>query len=151
MELDSTDIQIIEQLEEDGRASMRDIAEELDIAPSTVSKRFKRLKERGVIKGFRPDLDYEKLGYDLTTIIEIKTDSGVFKDSIQEIKQMDSVLSLYQVTGPTDVIIVAKFRSREDMTADVKLIQEISGVIETQTKVALTSPLEDSRLGLKPD
>ncbi|MCJ7479403.1 MAG: winged helix-turn-helix transcriptional regulator, partial [Candidatus Nanohaloarchaeota archaeon QJJ-7] len=56
MNVDKTDLDIIEELKEDGRASLRELAEELDLSPSTVSNRFHRLVQEGVIHEFQPKL-----------------------------------------------------------------------------------------------
>jgi len=73
--IDRTDLHIIEELKKDGRASFSDIADKLDIATSTVTARFQKLEEKGIITGFKPIIDYEELGFKLTSMIGIKARS----------------------------------------------------------------------------
>lgn len=144
-----TDIRMLEHLREDGRASLRKLAEELDLSPSTVSNRFHRLQEAGIIQGFRPVLDCEEVGFGLTAIVELSATPGKIEDVVAELKDRDRVASLYEVTGETDMVLVCKFLDREDMNGQVKGFQHVDGVEATQTKVVLTAPTEQSEVDLR--
>lgn len=146
MSLDEKDFQIIEQLEKDGRASLRKIAEKLDLSPSTVSNRFSRLNQENVIKGFKPVLDHEKLGFNLTAVVDVRVESGMKEDVFPELKEMDAVVSEYIVTGDTDMVIICKFPGREDMYSFLKDLQRQDGISETETKVVLDTPKENGEL-----
>lgn len=146
MSLDEKDFQIIEHLEQDGRASLREIAEKLDLSPSTVSNRFSRLNQKGVIKGFKPVLDHEKIGFKLTTVVDVRVESGMKEDVFPELRNMDAVVSEYIVTGDTDMVLICKFPGREEMYSFLKDLQRREGVSETETKVALDTPNENGKL-----
>ena len=60
-------------------------------------------------------LDHEKLGYQLTVVTEITVSKGRLVETENEIAKIPNVCSVYDVTGLTDAIIVAKFKSREDL------------------------------------
>lgn len=148
MTVDETDIRILEHLDDDGRISLRKLADKLGMSPSTVSNRFHTLQEDGVIQGFRPIIDHEQLGFGLTAIIEVKADSSRMQETVDALKANDTIVSLYEVTGATDMVLVCKFLDREDMNDAVKTYQQVEGVRETQTKVVLTSPKEYGRIDL---
>ncbi len=142
MSLDRTDIRILEHLQRDGRASLRKLAKELDLSPSTVSNRFHDLQERGVIKGFRPVIDYEEAGFGLTGLIEVNGEANRMEDVADHVQDLDRVIAFFEVTGETDMVMVCKFIDREDLNTFVKGLQKQDGVTETQTNVVLTSPKE---------
>lgn len=145
MDIDSTDVEILEELRKDGRASFSDIAEKLGLATSTVSTRVDMLEERGVLENFRPMIDYEKLGFDLSAMIDIKADSERIPDLAEELKHNERVMSFFEVTGETDMILVTRFEDREDMNSFLKELQSIQGIRSTETHVILTEPkLEDN-------
>ncbi len=148
MSLDRTDIRILERLQRDGRASLRKLAEELDLSPSTVSNRFHALQENGIITGFRPAIDYEAAGFGLTGVIEVNAAADRMEDVATHIRDLDRVVAFFEVTGETDMVLVCKFLDREDMNAFVKDLQKQAGVTETQTNVVLTSPKEWSAVDL---
>lgn len=69
-ELDSVDRQILYYLQEDARhTSSSDIAEHLDLSPSTVRTRLDKLESSGIIRGYHVDIDYDLAGYSLYTKI----------------------------------------------------------------------------------
>ncbi|MDY6770586.1 MAG: Lrp/AsnC family transcriptional regulator [Candidatus Nanohaloarchaea archaeon] len=143
MSLDDLDFQIIEQLTEDGRASLRNIAEQLDISPSTVSSRMRKLRHEGVIKGFQPVLDYSQMGFDLTAVVEVAVSTDMLAENEHELQELPNVVSLYEVTGDHDVVMLCKFRDREEMNRLVKNVLSMHGVESTHTRVALTAPIEN--------
>lgn len=146
MDIDSRDIGIIERLEEDGRSSLRNLAEDMGISPSTISNRFHNLEEEGVIRGFGPDIDYEKVGFDITAVIEVTVDSENIGAVAESLEDKDGITSIYVVTGNTDIILVCKFIDRRDMYGFLKDLQKEDGIGETKTKVVLDAPKENGEI-----
>lgn len=144
--VDELDRKILSLLQRDARLSYREIAKELKVAVGTVYNRLKRMEEKGIILGFAPKLNYEKLGYELTAIIGIKAQGKKIIQIEQEIAGNEHVLCVYDVTGEYDIIAVAKFRGREDMNRFVKWLLSIDGVEKTNTHVAMDIVKEDLQL-----
>jgi len=143
------DVRIIEQLNEDGRLSLRKIADRLDYSPSTVSNHFQGLHDKEVIKGFRPQLDYGKLGFSFTCITQIKTEAGKQKEVSKTLSEKSYIHSLYQVTGDTDIIGICKFISREKMRENLTDdLNQLEGITDTKTNVVLESRVEGRPLDL---
>jgi DNA-binding Lrp family transcriptional regulator len=142
--IDETDLKIIQELKKDGRASFSEIAEELDLATSTVSARFQKLEEKGVIEGFRPVIDYEKLGFKLTSMVAINAVPEKTEGLADILQENNRVISFFEVTGETDMIIITRSRDREGLNSFIKSLQKTEGVKSTETHVILTPPkLED--------
>ena len=144
--IDELDRKILSLLQKDARLSYREIAKELNVAVGTVYNRLRRLEEEGVLKGFYPKLDYEKLGYELTAIIGIRAQGKRIIQIEREIAKDDHVLCVYDVTGEYDIIVIAKFKGREDMNRFVKKVLAIDGVEKTNTHVAMDIVKEDFTL-----
>ncbi|WP_461863786.1 Lrp/AsnC family transcriptional regulator [Thermococcus sp.] len=144
--VDDLDRKILSILQRDARLSYREIAKELKVAVGTVYNRLKRMEEKGILLGFTPKLNYEKLGYELTAIIGIKAQGKKIIQIEREIAENDHVLCVYDVTGEYDIIAVAKFRGREDMNRFVKWLLSIDGVEKTNTHVAMDIVKEDLEL-----
>jgi DNA-binding Lrp family transcriptional regulator len=78
-------------------------------------------------------------------MIGIKARSEKTKEVAQEIKSNDKVISFFEVTGETDMILITRFLDREDMNSFIKSLQKIEGIKSTETNVILTEPkLEDN-------
>lgn len=147
--LDNTDLRILDKLKEDGRANFSDIAKELDIATSTVTGRVQKMKEEKIITGFKPSLDYEKLGFELTAMIAVKAESEKVEETAEELKSRTRVISFFEVTGKTDMILISRFIDREDINNFLKEIQKIPGIKSTETNVILTEPKLEDNMDLK--
>ncbi len=135
--LDSLDIKIIVELQEDARKSLREIAEKLGVAEGTVYNRINKLRKMGVIKKFIPIVDYSKLGFDLTAIIGITAEGGHLVEVEELLAKEPNVTAVYDVTGEFDVITVARFRSRSELNEFIKRIASLEHVKRTYTMLVL--------------
>ena len=108
--------------------------------------RIKKMEEDGLIKGYTVILDHEKLGYQLTVVTEITVSKGKLVETENEIAKIPNVCGVYDVTGLTDAIIVAKFKSREDLGAFTKKLLSLPYIERTNTHVVLTTVKENFRL-----
>lgn len=147
--VDELDIKIISLLQKNARLSFREIARELDVAVGTVYNRIKKLEENGVIKGYAPVLDYEKLGFGLTALIGVKAQGRKIQEIERKIAEKSRAMMVYDITGEFDIFVIAKFRDREDMNRFVKWLLSLDGVEKTNTSVAMQVVKEEPRLALE--
>ena len=141
--IDDLDLKIIKELQKDGRASFRDIAEKIKVSEGTVYNRVNKLLEARVIRKFMPDLDYSKLGYDLTVLVGLITEGGKLMDIERRITESPNVSAVYDVTGEYDAIIIAQFKSREELNDFVKTLLAMEGVKRTNTMLVLNTMKEE--------
>lgn len=98
MNLDETDLGLLEQLLEDGRMSFNDLAKHLGISTPTVSARLKNLEELGVIDGFHIKLNHDNLDQ-LTVISTIESRDGNTEKLIKELLASEMVREVYSLDG----------------------------------------------------
>jgi DNA-binding Lrp family transcriptional regulator len=146
MELDETDVKILRTLIFDARMSSRQIAKQCEISIGTALSRIKKLEKEGIIKGYSAILDHEKLGYELTVVTEITVSKGRLLEMENEIARLPNVCCVYDVTGLTDAVIIAKFKNREELSKFTKRLLALPYVERTNTHVVLTTVKEDFRL-----
>lgn len=146
MELDKTDERILKNLMVDARLSARQLALKLGISTVTVLSRIKKLEREKIIKGYTALIDHEKLGYNLTAIIEIIAKKDKIIDMEVEISKIENVCGVYDITGNTDTLIIAKFKSRNELSEFVKGLASIPNIENTITHVVLNTTKEDFRL-----
>ena len=143
--MDEIDERILKNLLVDARLSARQLALKLGMSTVTILSRIKKLEKQKIIKGYTSTLDHEKLGYDLTAIIEIiaKKDITQVEDKLSE---MENVCAVYDITGSTDTLLVAKFKGRGELSKFVKDLASIPNVENTITHVVLNTVKEDFRI-----
>ena len=146
MELNETDKKILKNLLDDARFSSRQIAKNVGVSVGTVLSRIKKMEDDGIIKGYSVVLDHEKLGYELTVVTEITVSKGRLTEMENEIAKLPNVCGVYDVTGLTDAVIIAKFRNREDLGRFTKQLLALPYIERTNTHVALTTVKENLRL-----
>lgn len=142
MTYDNLDLKIINLLLEDGRASLRSIAEELDVSVTTVSNHLKDMEAEGIIQGFKPVVSYPDLGYTVTCVLMIKAEGDGLRDLVEELGDEDSFLNVYEVTGDFDIIAIGKFQDTEEMNDTIKKLLNSPMVRETNTNVVLSTVKE---------
>jgi DNA-binding Lrp family transcriptional regulator len=146
MELNETDAKILQGLLEDARFSSRQIAKKVGVSVGTVLARIKKMEREGIIKNYSALLDHEKLGYQLTVVTEITVSKGRLVETEKEIAKIPNVCSVYDVTGLTDAVIIAKFKGREELGQFTKRLLALPYIERTNTHVVLSTVKEDFRL-----
>ena len=102
------DIEILRALQVDARSSYRDIARKLKISVGTVHSRVKKLEEARVIRGFSVDIDYSKLGYDITALILLQAKGKHLRDVETKLSRIANVCLVYDITGDFDIALVGQ-------------------------------------------
>jgi len=143
--IDEIDVRIIKQLLSDARLSYRKIAERIGVSAPTVLSRVQKLEKNRIIKSYSAVLDHEKLGYDLTAMIEVTAVKGKITDVEKRISIFPNVCAVYDTTGLTDMLIVAKFRNREELSNFVKKDLALPYVERTNSHIVLVTVKEDFR------
>lgn len=143
MSLDEIDLRILGSILKDARKSYRKIADDINVSPPTVLSRVQKLEKGRVIKSYSAVLDHEKLGYDLTAVIEVTAIKGKITEVQKHISKFPNVCAVYDITGLTDMIIVAKFRNREELSNFVKKDMSLSYIERTNTHIVLITVKED--------
>jgi DNA-binding Lrp family transcriptional regulator len=146
MNIDSTDRKILTELLSDCRSSYRTIAKRSGISVGTALNRIRRMEKAGVIKGYAATLDQEKLNYQLTVITEITVSKGKLLEMEEAISRLPSTCAVYDVTGLTDAVVIAKFHGRDELSKFTKSLLAMPFVDRTSTHVVLTTVKEDFRL-----
>ena len=96
------DIRLIRALQADARRSNRQLAEELGVAASTVGHRLKDLEDRGVLRGYRPLIDYRVLGLGLVAVTRIKARGEALPNIIRALIEHPHLTHVYEITGEFD-------------------------------------------------
>ncbi len=145
MDMDQIDEKILKNLMVDARVSARQLALKLGMSTVTILSRIKKLEKEKIIKGYTALIDHEKLGYDLTAIIEVVANKNIV-DIEEKLSKIDNVCAVYDITGNTDTVIIAKFKERSKLSEFVKSLSAMTNVDNTITHVVLNTTKEDFRL-----
>ncbi len=144
--VDAVDLQIIRALEEDSRLSLRKLAHKLVLTPNILHNRIQSLEKEGIIKGYVPIIDAAKMGYAITAIIMIQVEGEHMLEIENEIAKESNVLSIYDITGEYDAVVIAKFRDNASLNGFLKKLLSERFIKRTTTLVALDAIKEYSKI-----
>ncbi len=137
--MDRLDREILEVLAEDARTPYAQIAKQLGVATATVHQRVKRLRESGVVRGFRLELDWAAIGLPVAGVISIRTASEKsLADIAEDLRAIPYVASCVAVTGEFDMFVTVRARSSDHLGELVDRIRLITKG-STRTIVVLST------------
>jgi DNA-binding Lrp family transcriptional regulator len=144
--IDETSIDVLRELLRDARLSYREIARRIGVSSGTVASRVRELEEKGVIKKYTVQVDHERLSYELTAITEITVSGGMTLELGEKIAAYPETIALYNVTGASDIMVVAKFKTRQKLSDFTKNITKMPHVERTETHLVLNTLKENHSL-----
>jgi len=137
--LEALDKRIVNVLIDNSRLSYRQIAKKVGVSVATVMHHINKLESEGLIKHFTVALDYDKLGFDVQVIIDLRISKGKLFQIEKKIAIHPNVFAVYDNTGHFDATIIAKFASRREMDRFLKKIQTYDFIERTETLLILNT------------
>lgn len=137
--IDEFDIQIIKQLEKDGRMAFSAIAVALGISNTMVHQRVARLTEQGILIGIKPVLDEKKIGYDWAAFTGITLDKDHDSDRIiKALKEIPEVTECYYITGTYTLYLRIVAKNHQHMRSILyDKIDSIPGISKTDSIIEM--------------
>ena len=118
--LDSFDLQLLALVQQDARLSQADLGTRVNLSTAAVNRRLKRMADDGVITRYAAVLDPPAVGYPLTIIAGVETESERV-DLLDEMKRAfascPEVQQCYYVTGDWDFILIFTVTNMEHYNA----------------------------------
>jgi len=155
--LDSYDIAILRNLQEDADQPIAAVAEEIHLSQNACWRRIKRLEAEGVIKKRVALLDAEKLGVGVTVFVTVRasehTDAWL-KSFAASVARMPEIIEFYRLSGDTDYLLKVQisdiraydaFYKRLIKSAKLTDVSSSFSMEEIKQTTALPLPEADSR------
>lgn len=138
--MDTKDLQIIAELQADGRLSNQELSERVNLSPTPCLRRLRRLEQDKVIRGYTAIVDEEAYGLPITAFVGIRlkvhSAEGVaaFERAVQAI---DTVMDCYVMAGQIDYllrVLVTSFKDYENFVR--RRLHAIPGIESIDTSFA---------------
>jgi Lrp/AsnC family transcriptional regulator, leucine-responsive regulatory protein len=135
LKIDTTDRKLLMLLQRDSNQTIKQLAAQLNLTPTPVHERIKRLEKNGIIERYRAEIDAKKLGKSLMVLshVSLQEHSKSLLHSFEEkIRALPEVIECYHVSGEHDyllkVIIPDMQGYREFLTEKLAKIKNIGNV-----------------------
>ena len=138
-ELDSVDRALLSELQKDARQTNKALAAKVGIAPSTCLERVRELRARGVIRGFRAEVDPAAIGRPMEAILSIQQrpahGRGAIESLLADVSKAPETLRVMALTGTTDFIIHVAVRDMDHLRDVVWALTERREVARMQSSL----------------
>lgn len=107
-ELDSIDRALLRELQKDARQTNKSLADKVGVAPSTCLERVRELRARGVITGFRADVDPAAVGRPMEAILSLQQRTSQRQATellLAYLAGLPESVRVMALTGTTDFIV----------------------------------------------
>jgi Lrp/AsnC family transcriptional regulator, leucine-responsive regulatory protein len=142
--IDRTDRRILALLQEDARISNAEIARRVDLAPSAIFQRIRKLEQLDIIRGYTAELNARALGFGLVAFVRIQTASGASAPEItRQLAAIPEVCEIHRVVGEDCFFLKVRVADPEALEEllDHK-IQPVPAVAATRTTIVLSTGKE---------
>ena len=141
--MEDLDQHILTLLAGDGRMSFTDLGKATGLSTSAVHQRVKRLEQRGMIKGYGAQVDYDQVGLPLTAFISIRPiDPSQPDDSPDRLRSVTEIESCWSVAGDESYILKVRVATPGDLEVLLARIRAAANV-STRTTIVLSTPYEN--------
>lgn len=106
--LDSKDLQILRTLQQNARLTTKELAAQVNLSPTPVFERLKRLENGGYIKKYIAVLDAEKLNLGFVVFCRVKLsrlNREIATDFTRIIREIPEVTECYNISGSYDYLL----------------------------------------------
>jgi DNA-binding Lrp family transcriptional regulator len=139
--VDALDGQLIKLLTEEPRIGVLECSRRLGVARGTVQARLDRLRAKGVIRGFGPQVDPAALGYPVTAFATLEIAQGQGRDVRAHLATVPEVLEMHTITGHGDMLCRIVARSNADLQRVIDRVVGFEGITRASTAIAMENPI----------
>lgn len=148
--IDATDLQILQDLQTNARVANADIARRLQMAPSAIHQRVRKLEERGVIEGYAARVDPKAVGRGVLAFVVLATDDELGSTDLpQRVAELPGVLEVHDVAGEDGYLLKVRVGDTDELHRFLHDgLGALPGVRGTRTTIVLKTYSERSELPL---
>lgn len=130
--MDKIDHKIINSLQKNARASLKDLSKECFISSPAIAARINKLEKSGIINGYHSSIDIEKIGFHVRAFIQVQLEPRQKDEFYPYVQSIPNVVECNCVTGDYSEIMEVIFPSTTDLDNFINTIQQRFGKTSTQ-------------------
>jgi Lrp/AsnC family leucine-responsive transcriptional regulator len=147
--MDTTDKVILNLIQENARISNAELSRTLNMAPSGVLERVKKLEASNLIERYETRINHKMLGRGLTVFIQVDTDEPLGSTKIgHQLAEIPEIQEVHDVTGKYTYFVKARVKDSDDHSRLLKKMGEL-GVRSARTTVVLSTIKETLKIEIE--
>lgn len=133
--MDEVDVNILRALQKDARANFADIARNCGVSTDTISKRFRKMKKTGIIRGTTILLNPKSFGYDCVASLGIDVSYPHLREVVESIQRIPEIVFCTASMGRYDILCIAVLKNVGRLSQVKDLIKGHPMVREATTSI----------------
>ena len=146
--MDATNLKILRILQEKARIPNIEVSRLINLAPSAVLERIRKMEKQGIIDGYEVRLNPKRFAKSLVAFVKVKIKTpGDEKKAGQALSEIPEVQEVHYVAGEDAFLVKVRVADPEDLgrlTRDK--IAAVAAVQSTQTAIVLSTYKETARI-----
>lgn len=147
--LDSLDERILSSLQENGRLTMKALAEQIGMSSPAVIERVRRLEERGMLTGYRGLVDPAAIGRPMSVLVQATVPHASQEAFLGVLHEHPAVEEVVRVSGPRNYVVRAHLSGTEELEELMDQLGEHCDSIEAE--MILSIPVREAAIMPPPD
>lgn len=139
--LDRIDQLLLAALQTEGRMRLEDLGRRVELAPSSVHDRLRRLLRDGVIRRWTIDIAPEALGLSVLAFVGVQA-SCPCAELVGTLEQIREIEEFHSVAGRLSFMLKVRAVNTEHLLHLIERLKQIPGIEATETTVVLKTHLE---------
>lgn len=136
--LDRLDLRIVSELQADARLAHAELGRRVGLSGTAAGDRVRRLEERGVIRGYRAEIDPRHLGLPIAAVLRIRPTLGQLRKVAEAAQKTPEVVECHRITGEDCFLMKMHLSSIDDME---RVIDRFTPYGQTTTSIVQSSPV----------
>ena len=145
-QIDNIDLKILNILSSNAKMPYTEVAKKVFVSGGTVHVRMRKLEKMGVVRGTKLDIDYARLGYNISCYMGIYLEkSYLYKNAVDSLKRIPEVVEIHAITGQYTIFvkILCKDTPHFREILDTK-IHKVKGITRTESFMSIEETLKGS-------
>jgi Lrp/AsnC family leucine-responsive transcriptional regulator len=143
--LDDIDWALLDELQRDGRAGLRELSRRVGLSAPAVTARVRRLESAGIITGYRAVVDPRALGLPVLAFVRVSGAGGVEADAefMATARAIPEIREVHRVTGAETYLLRVQVKTVQDLE---QVLRPLWRYGDTVTGVVMSVPIADRPL-----
>ena len=143
-QIDNIDLKILNVLSKNAKMPYTEVAKKVFVSGGTVHVRMRKLEKMGVVRGTKLDIDYDKLGYNISSYMGIYLEkSFLYKETVKSLKKIPEIVEIHAITGQYTKFIKIICKDTSHFRNFLDTVHKVKGITRTETFMSFEETILD--------
>ena len=143
-QIDNIDLKILNVLSKNAKMPYTEVAKKVFVSGGTVHVRMRKLEKMGVVRGTKLDIDYDKLGYNISSYMGIYLEkSFLYKETVKSLKKIPEIVEIHAITGQYTIFMKIICKDTSHFRKFLDTVHKVKGITRTETFMSFEETILD--------